>query len=153
MPGGGSEEMFRQRLKCSVKKMFRENITPLEHFQKSYSRLVLGKREGGLFGFWLRFGSVTGLFKPAPSPKPRQNPKILAPNGYNSFSNALKSEEPKKVCSQSFGAAIFIDQIAGNTRARPTIWTWPQPRTAVLRILKIFQKSNIFEKSGSFSNG
>jgi hypothetical protein len=37
----------------------------LEHFQKSYSRAV----GSGLFGFWLRFGSVTGLFKPAPSPK------------------------------------------------------------------------------------
>ena len=27
----------------------------------------------------LRFGSVTGFFKPAPSPKPRQNSKIRAP--------------------------------------------------------------------------
>jgi hypothetical protein len=34
--------------------------------------------KGGLFGFLLRFGSVTGFFKPAPSPKPRQKPKILA---------------------------------------------------------------------------
>jgi hypothetical protein len=46
----------------------------------------------GLFGFWLppsprlrrtgRFGSVTGLFKPAPSPKPRQKPKIPAAHRY-----------------------------------------------------------------------
>src|SRR6185437_10891310 len=38
--------------------------------------------DSGLFGFWLRFGSVTGFFKPAPSPKPRQNPKILAAHRY-----------------------------------------------------------------------
>ena len=30
--------------------------------------------ESGLW-VWLRFGSVTGLLEPAPSPKPRQNPK------------------------------------------------------------------------------
>jgi hypothetical protein len=47
------------------------------------------RKQSGLFGFWLRFGSVTGFFKPAPSPKPRQNPKILAPNGYSFSSNAL----------------------------------------------------------------
>src|ERR1700684_4395222 len=40
------------------------------------------KRGSGLFGFWLRFGSVTGRCGHAPSPKPRQNPKILAPNGH-----------------------------------------------------------------------
>jgi hypothetical protein len=39
--------------------------------------------------FWLRFGSVTGFFKPTPSPKPRQNFKILAPHGYSFSSNAL----------------------------------------------------------------
>src|SRR6202789_14511 len=61
----------------------------LEHFQKNSSHAVGGQRKSGLFEFWLRFGSVTGLFKPAPSPKPRQNSKILAPNGYNFFSNAL----------------------------------------------------------------
>jgi hypothetical protein len=49
----------------------------LEHFHQSCSDE--GKRkDSGLFGFWLRFGSVTGFIKPAPSPKPRQKPKILA---------------------------------------------------------------------------
>ncbi|HXE42375.1 MAG TPA: hypothetical protein VN516_05055 [Candidatus Baltobacteraceae bacterium] len=43
--------------------------------------------KSGLFGFWLRFGSVTGFIKPAPSPKPRQNPKILAPNWLQYFLN------------------------------------------------------------------
>jgi hypothetical protein len=37
------------------------------------------------FKRWLRFGSVTGLCKPAPSPKPRQNPKIPAPKGHLVF--------------------------------------------------------------------
>src|SRR3974390_1791791 len=42
-------------------------------------------KNSGLFGLWLRFGSVTGFFKPAPSPKPRQSPKILAPNWLQHF--------------------------------------------------------------------
>jgi hypothetical protein len=46
--------------------------------------------KGGLFGFLLRFGSVTGLLKPAPSPKPRQKPKILAAPRYSFYVNALK---------------------------------------------------------------
>jgi hypothetical protein len=56
--------------------------------------------DGGLFDFWLqpsprlrrtgRFGSVTGFFKPAPSPKPRQKSKILAAHRYVIFVNALK---------------------------------------------------------------
>jgi hypothetical protein len=36
-----------------------------------------------------RFGSVTGFFKPAPSPKPRQKPKSLAPHRYIFSVNAL----------------------------------------------------------------
>jgi len=40
----------------------------------------------GLFGFWLRFGSVTApLGRDAPSPKPRQKPKILAPRWLQFF--------------------------------------------------------------------
>jgi hypothetical protein len=61
----------------------------LEHFQKNCSHSEELKKKSGLFGFWRRFGSVTGFLKPAPSPKPRQNPKILAPNGYSFSSNAL----------------------------------------------------------------
>ena len=45
----------------------------------------------GLFGLWLRFGSVTGFFKPAPSPKPRQKPKIPAAHRYIFSVNALDS--------------------------------------------------------------
>jgi hypothetical protein len=37
----------------------------------------------GLFDFWRRFGSVTGLpLEPAPSPKPCPKPKILAAQRY-----------------------------------------------------------------------
>jgi hypothetical protein len=43
----------------------------------------------GLFDFWLRFGSVAGLFKPAPSPKPRQKSKIPAAHRYIFSVNAL----------------------------------------------------------------
>ena len=59
----------------------------LEHFNKSCSA-ELKKENSGLFGFWLppsprlprtaRFGSVRGGFKPAPSLRHRQKPKILA---------------------------------------------------------------------------
>jgi hypothetical protein len=58
----------------------------LEHFHQSCSD-ELDSGASGLFGFWLppsprlrrtgRFSSVAGFFKPAPSPKPRQKPKIL----------------------------------------------------------------------------
>src|SRR5580692_11307315 len=61
----------------------------LEHFQKYCSHAVLKGWGSGLFGFGLRFGSVTGHEWHAPLPKPRPNPKILAPRGYSIFSNAL----------------------------------------------------------------
>jgi hypothetical protein len=51
--------------------------------------------DSGLFGFWLRFGSVTGLFKPAPSPKPRQKSKILAAHRYIISVNALSARRIK----------------------------------------------------------
>ena len=52
-------------------------------------------RDSGLLGFWHRFGSVTGFFKPAPSPKPRQKPKILAAHYYIFSVNALKTRGVK----------------------------------------------------------
>jgi hypothetical protein len=60
----------------------------LQSILKNTVAIRQGRRENGLFGFWLRFGSVAGLLEPAPSPKPRQNPKILVSNGYSVFSNA-----------------------------------------------------------------
>jgi hypothetical protein len=70
----------------------------LEHFHQSCSdELDLGG--SGLFGFWLppsprlrrtgRLSSVAGFCKPAPSPKPRQKPKILAAHRYIFSVNAL----------------------------------------------------------------
>ena len=46
--------------------------------------------DSGLLGFWLRFRSVTGFFKPAPSRNPRHKPKILAAHHYIFSVNALK---------------------------------------------------------------
>jgi uncharacterized protein (TIGR03067 family) len=58
----------------------------LEHFHQSCSAGA-GSKDGGLFGFGLRFAS--GFFKPAPSPKPRPKPKILAAQHYIFSVNAL----------------------------------------------------------------
>jgi hypothetical protein len=61
----------------------------LEHFHQNCSD-ELEITNSGLFGFWRRFGSVTGFCKPAPSPKPRQKPKILAAPRYIFSVNALE---------------------------------------------------------------
>src|SRR5580692_6367837 len=62
----------------------------LEHLKKFCSHPVrpLGS---GLFGFWLRFRSVTGHYGHAPSLKPCQKPKILAPHNYTISGKALLS--------------------------------------------------------------
>jgi hypothetical protein len=57
------------------------SIVTLEQLKKFCGRLK-SSRESGLFEFWLRFGSVAGLRRHAPSPKPRQNSKILASNSH-----------------------------------------------------------------------
>ena len=64
------------------------NGTKLEHFRQSRGA-GLKSKDGGLFAFGLRFGSVTGFFKPAPSPKPRPKAKILAAQRYVFSVNAL----------------------------------------------------------------
>jgi hypothetical protein len=63
----------------------------LEHLKKYYSHAVKRNERAVFFAFWLRFGSVTGLCRHAPSPKPRQNAKIPAPHGYSISLNALIS--------------------------------------------------------------
>jgi predicted nuclease of predicted toxin-antitoxin system len=68
-----------------------EDTRPLERLKKFCSRLGRG-RESGLFEFWRRFGSVAGRCGHAPSPKPSQNSKILAPNGYRISLTALMPE-------------------------------------------------------------
>ena len=60
----------------------------MERYQKSCSRSAV-KEAGAVFlGFSFVSAQLRGSFKPAPSPKPRQNPKILAPNDYTFSSNA-----------------------------------------------------------------
>src|SRR5450756_2050346 len=76
-----------------------QTMKDLERLKKNCSHLAGKEGGGGLFGFWLRFGSVTGLFKPAPSPKPRQTPKILAPNGYSYSLTALATDDTEIVLS------------------------------------------------------
>jgi hypothetical protein len=51
--------------------------------------LISGFRLRQGYGETSRFGSVTGFFKPAPSPKPRQKSKILAAHRYIISVNAL----------------------------------------------------------------
>jgi hypothetical protein len=64
------------------------SFSRLERIKKFCSRLR-ASRESGLFEFCLRFGSVAGRIGHAPSPKPRQNSKILASNGYRISLTAL----------------------------------------------------------------
>src|SRR6185312_13370127 len=63
--------------------------------------------DSGLFCFWRRFGSVTGFFKPAPSPKPRQKPKILAPNWLQYYLNRSKVRF-KGVIVGDYAADLFV---------------------------------------------
>src|ERR1700722_17397281 len=83
------------------------------------SRSLFGR---GLFGIWLRFGSVTGVFKPAPSPKPRRTPKSLAAPRYIFSVNALarrggklspNSEAAVQCCLAAFSAddSAFVSTI------------------------------------------
>jgi len=60
----------------------------LEHFQKYCSRSAETLEKAVFLAFGFVSAQSQGLLKPAPSPKPRQKPKILAPNGYIIFSNA-----------------------------------------------------------------
>jgi len=62
----------------------------LEHFQKYCSRSAVGEMGAVFLGFGFVSAQLQGSLEPAPSPKPRQNPKILAPNGCTISSNALK---------------------------------------------------------------
>ena len=62
----------------------------LEHFSQSCSDGLMVLTDSGLLGFWLRFRSVTGFFKPAPSQNPRHKPKILAAHRYIFSVNALR---------------------------------------------------------------
>jgi len=61
----------------------------LEPIQKFCSHPVRPSGSG-LFGFWLRFRSVTGHCGHAPSFKPCQKPKILAPRSYTISGKALR---------------------------------------------------------------
>src|SRR6185437_11453682 len=90
--------------------------------------------DSGLFGFWLppsprlrrtgRFGSVTGFFKPAPSPKPRQKPKILAAHRYifsvNALANRHKPGGPLENRLRGDGAQAFhgLDVMTARFEAR-----------------------------------
>ena len=70
-----------------------------EHFHQSCSDGPMVLKDSGLLGFWLRFRSVAGFFKPAPSRKPMigttddrhhsHKPKILAAHRHIFSVNAL----------------------------------------------------------------
>jgi hypothetical protein len=62
-----------------------------EPFHKFCSHAVRPS-DNGLFGFLLRFRSVTGRSGHAPSLKPCQKPKILAPHGYRISGKALMAD-------------------------------------------------------------
>ena len=61
----------------------------LERLKKYCSRSAKGEERAVFLGFGFASAQLQGSFEPAPSPKPRQNPKILAPNGCGISLNAL----------------------------------------------------------------
>jgi hypothetical protein len=65
--------------------------------------------KSGLFGFWLlaSFRLSHRVFKPAPSPKPRQKPKILAAHRYIFSVNALAIERAEVLAGTVVGALLF----------------------------------------------
>src|SRR5580698_836328 len=69
-------------------------------------------RESGLFDSWRRFGSVAGRCRPAPSPKPRQDSKILAPNGHRISLMALRDFQDVKKLRVGRGHGVGDGEIA-----------------------------------------
>jgi hypothetical protein len=59
-----------------------------ERLKKYCSHPAEWKTAAVFLGFGFVSAQSQGCFEPAPSPKPRQNPKILAPNGHNISLNA-----------------------------------------------------------------
>jgi hypothetical protein len=81
------------------------------------------KDEAVFLGFGFVSSQSQGSFEPAPSPKPRQNPKILAPNGYSIFSNALAfgiARERLGHCSltKTFGAVLRSVTVSDDMKQR-----------------------------------
>src|SRR5882724_5768774 len=66
-----------------------KSLFHLEHFQKYCSHTEGWGGKAVFLGFGFVSAQSQGFLKPAPSPKPRQNPKILASCGYSISSNAL----------------------------------------------------------------
>jgi len=64
----------------------------LEHFHKCCSAAGAGGREAVFLTFDIVSAQSQGSFEPAPSPKPRQKSKILAPLRYIISVNALTGE-------------------------------------------------------------
>src|SRR5690242_20489200 len=63
------------------------------------------EKRSGLFEFWLRFGSVTGFFKPAPSPKPCQKLKNPRSKWLQYF---FKRSRPIFITASLFWRLCFI---------------------------------------------
>jgi len=53
-------------------------------------------KDSGFFDFWRRFGAVTGLFKSARSPNPRQKIKNLRGPPRHHFYQRSKSKKPSE---------------------------------------------------------
>jgi RND family efflux transporter MFP subunit len=61
----------------------KQPLLSLERIKKNCSPSAVGEVRAVFLCFGFVSAQSQGSIKPAPSPKPRQNPKILAPNGYS----------------------------------------------------------------------
>jgi len=77
-----------RQVQCRLLERFQKYCRRSADSLKKAAFLAVGflRRQG--YGGQVVSAQSQGFLKPAPSPKPRQKPKILAPNGYIIFSNA-----------------------------------------------------------------
>ena len=106
-----------------------------EHFHKSCSdelKLV----DSSLFGFWLRFGSVTGFSNLLLRRSPAENQKILAAHRYIFSVNALSRFLPVARKNFSFkssavvlaGIVLQVTALVGRAADTQELREWENPR-------------------------
>jgi len=138
------QQYARLDFEVSFDKDKSERFERLEHFHKSCSDVLVCPMDSGLFGFWLRFASVTEFFKPAPSPKPRQKPKILAAHRYIFSVNALDIEARGWDCSilkitlwEDGAAWLYLREGSGERKTEQRANFWGMNAEGIAEVIRL----------------